>query len=80
LQWGGYVGSLAAPEPTVFLHKLVNGQIGTLVPLQTNDVCALAPKMALLVLYSKTKAGNPSVPKQTDISWSALVTYDQPDK
>uniref|UniRef100_H2ZF70 BEACH domain-containing protein n=1 Tax=Ciona savignyi TaxID=51511 RepID=H2ZF70_CIOSA len=83
LMWGDYVGSPSAPEPTVFLHKLVNGPIGMLVPLQTNDVCALAPKMGLLVVYTQDKgartSGTSATAKQIDINWSALVTYNQPD-
>nr|CAB3263579.1 lysosomal-trafficking regulator-like [Phallusia mammillata] len=76
LHWGEYVGSPAAPDPTVFLHKLVTGSIGTLIALETNDVCALAPKMGLLVVYARSKG---SQTKQIDINWSALVTYERPD-
>uniref|UniRef100_F6ZSL1 Uncharacterized protein n=4 Tax=Ciona intestinalis TaxID=7719 RepID=F6ZSL1_CIOIN len=80
LMWGEYVGSPSAPEPTVFLHKLVTGPIGSLVSLQTNDVCALAPKMSLLVVYTRDKTARAdSATKQIDINWSALVTYDKPD-
>ncbi|XP_076817532.1 lysosomal-trafficking regulator-like isoform X1 [Clavelina lepadiformis] len=78
LQWGDYVGSPSAPEPTVFLHKVVTGSIGSLVALQTNDVCALAPNMSLLVVYTRDKKSSASG-KPIDISWSALVTYDKPD-
>ena len=81
IKWGEYVGSLSAPNPTVFLHKTVNGPIGSLVPLQTNDVCALAPNMSLLVIYARTKVGRgqAGVKLTNDITWSALLTYDKPD-
>jgi len=88
IQWGTYLGSPAAPEPTVFLHKMVSGPIGSLAALQTNDVCALAPNMCLLVVYTKDQKqrGSSSATsvnsnsKHIDISWSSLLCYDKPDK
>ena len=81
LKWGSYVGSVAPEvgDPSIFLHKTVASSVGSLTPLLTNDVCALAPDMHLLVAYARTKAKGGRVEVTKDITWSALLTFDKPD-
>ncbi|XP_077974826.1 lysosomal-trafficking regulator-like [Styela clava] len=77
LKWGHYLGSPSAPDPVVFLNKPLSEPVGSLIPLQTNDVCALSPKMGLLVIYNKEREVRSY--KTIDIKWSALLTYGHPD-
>ncbi|PIK55129.1 putative lysosomal-trafficking regulator isoform X2 [Apostichopus japonicus] len=57
MQWGSYVGSLAAPEPMVKWQQGYTTPPSSLVALPTGSVCALSKNQCLLVMFGKERDG-----------------------
>ncbi|XP_071834039.1 lysosomal-trafficking regulator-like isoform X3 [Apostichopus japonicus] len=77
MQWGSYVGSLAAPEPMVKWQQGYTTPPSSLVALPTGSVCALSKNQCLLVMFGKERGINSM--QVVNIRWSAVLTWGYPD-